>query len=139
MITDPPLPLARTKDSMVAGVCGGLAQWLGWDATPMRIVWVGLTFCTVFFPGIFLYLLLWLMMPGPNDGAVSSGQLARSRRHSIIGGVCGGIADWLGWDPTSVRILYVVLSICSAAFPGTIVYIALWFLMPREDEVGSPL
>ncbi len=123
----------------MAGVCGGLAQWLGWDATPMRIVWVGLTFCTVFFPGIFLYLLLWLMMPGPNDGAVSSGQLARSRRHSIIGGVCGGIADWLGWDPTSVRILYVVLSICSAAFPGTIVYIALWFLMPREDEVGSPL
>ena len=58
--------------------------------------------------------------------------LQRSRRHAILGGVCGGIADWLGWDPTVVRILYVVGSIASAAFPGTIVYLVLWVLMPRE-------
>jgi len=50
----------------------------------------------------------------------------------ILGGVCGGIARWLGWDPTVVRVLYVVVSIVSAAFPGILVYILLWVLMPEE-------
>lgn len=60
--------------------------------------------------------------------------LYRSRRHRILGGVCGGIAEWLGWDPTAVRILYVVVSILSAAFPGLIVYIVLWLLMPEAES-----
>jgi len=58
--------------------------------------------------------------------------LRRSRRHRIIAGVCGGLAEWLGWNPTLVRILYVVLSVASAAFPGIVVYIVLWIVMPRE-------
>jgi len=60
--------------------------------------------------------------------------LHRSRKHSIIAGVCGGIAEWLGWSPAAVRILYVVLSVVSAAFPGVIVYIVLWIVMPRAAE-----
>jgi phage shock protein PspC (stress-responsive transcriptional regulator) len=47
--------------------------------------------------------------------------------------VCGGLARWLGWNPTLVRILYVVVSIFSAAFPGILVYIILWILMPLDD------
>ena len=58
--------------------------------------------------------------------------LYRSRRHKIIAGVCGGLADWLGWDPTVVRIAYVILSIASVGFPGTIAYIILWIVMPKE-------
>jgi phage shock protein C len=58
--------------------------------------------------------------------------LYRSRRHKVIAGVCGGLADWLGWDPTVVRIAYVVLSIASVGFPGTIAYIILWIVMPKE-------
>jgi phage shock protein PspC (stress-responsive transcriptional regulator) len=50
----------------------------------------------------------------------------------MIAGVCGGIANSLGWTPTSVRILYVLVSILSAAFPGILVYIILWILMPLE-------
>lgn len=57
--------------------------------------------------------------------------LARSNRHQMIGGVCGGIADWLGWDPTLVRVLYVLISVFSAAFPGVLVYLILWVVMPR--------
>jgi phage shock protein C len=60
--------------------------------------------------------------------------LVRSNRHKIIAGVCGGIAEWLGWDPTVVRILYVIGSIVSVAFPGTIIYIALWILMPKASS-----
>lgn len=57
--------------------------------------------------------------------------LHRSREHKMIAGVCGGLADWLGWDPTVVRILYVLASILSVAFPGILVYIVLWILMPK--------
>jgi len=56
-----------------------------------------------------------------------------SRKHRLIGGVCGGIAEFLGWDPTWTRVLFVLVSVLSAAFPGIIVYIALWILMPRAD------
>ena len=49
----------------------------------------------------------------------------------MLGGVCGGIAEWLGWDPTMVRVLYVLGSILSVAFPGTIVYIVLWIVVPK--------
>lgn len=58
--------------------------------------------------------------------------LLRSRRNSMIAGVCGGLANWLGWDPTLVRLLYVLVSVLSAAFPGILVYILLWILMPKE-------
>jgi phage shock protein PspC (stress-responsive transcriptional regulator) len=50
----------------------------------------------------------------------------------MIGGVCGGIARWLGWDPTLVRVSYVLLSVCSAAFPGLLVYLILWIVMPID-------
>lgn len=58
--------------------------------------------------------------------------LLRSRDNKIIAGVCGGIAKSLGWSPTAVRILYVLLSIASVAFPGILVYVILWVLMPQE-------
>jgi phage shock protein PspC (stress-responsive transcriptional regulator) len=60
--------------------------------------------------------------------------LYRSRRNAMIAGVCGGIAEWLGWRPFTVRVLYVLISVLSAAFPGAIVYIVLWLLMPQAPE-----
>jgi phage shock protein C len=57
--------------------------------------------------------------------------LQRSREHKMIAGVCGGIAEWLGWDPTLVRILYVVVSCVSVAFPGILAYVILWIIMPK--------
>lgn len=50
-----------------------------------------------------------------------------------MGGVCGGIAEFLGWDPTLTRVLFVLVSVLSAAFPGIIVYIVLWLFMPQAD------
>jgi phage shock protein C len=50
----------------------------------------------------------------------------------MIAGVCGGIAEYLGMDPTVVRVLYILLSIVSVAFPGIIVYIVLMFVMPPD-------
>jgi phage shock protein C len=60
--------------------------------------------------------------------------LKRSREHRVIAGVCGGIAEWLDWDPTLVRVLFVLVSLLSAAFPGILVYLVLWLLMPERDD-----
>jgi phage shock protein C len=60
--------------------------------------------------------------------------LHRSSNHRWIAGVCGGLAEWLGWSPTLVRLLYVIVSIASAAFPGIIVYLVLWFVMPLRRD-----
>jgi len=58
--------------------------------------------------------------------------LRRSRRQRLIAGVCGGIAEWLGWDVTLVRVLFVLVSVLSAAFPGILVYVVLWVVMPES-------
>lgn len=60
--------------------------------------------------------------------------LHRSRKNRIFAGICGGIAEWLGWSPNGVRLLYVLISICSVAFPGLIIYFLLWILMPEADS-----
>ncbi len=59
--------------------------------------------------------------------------LTRSSRHKIIAGVCGGLANWLGWDVTLVRVLYVVISIVSVGFPGILAYLILWVVMPADS------
>ena len=58
--------------------------------------------------------------------------LYRSRSNKMIAGVCGVIAEWLGWSPTAVRVAYVIISILSVGFPGTLAYIILWLVMPQE-------
>ena len=58
--------------------------------------------------------------------------LRRSRRSRLVAGVCGGLAEWLGWDPTLVRVLYVAVSVLSAAFPGILVYVILWVIVPER-------
>ena len=60
--------------------------------------------------------------------------LSRSRNDRVLAGVMGGIARRFGWNSTLVRVLFVVLSILSAAFPGIIVYLILWLLMPLEGS-----
>lgn len=64
--------------------------------------------------------------------------LQRSRTDKMIAGVCGGIAAWLGWDATLVRVIYVVVSVISVAFPGLLVYLLLWIVMPKAPAEGTP-
>lgn len=59
-------------------------------------------------------------------------KLKKRKDQAVIGGVCAGIADYYGWDPTNVRLFYVLLSVLSAAFPGLLVYILLWLFMPER-------
>ena len=63
----------------------------------------------------------------------STNRLTRSSTDRMILGVCGGISKWLGWDPTIVRVAYVLVSICSAAFPGILVYVIFALVMLPGD------
>ncbi len=63
----------------------------------------------------------------------SSRPFVRSRQDRMLGGVMGGIAQKFGWNSTLVRLIFVILSIASAAFPGILVYLILWLLIPEES------
>ena len=60
-------------------------------------------------------------------------KLARSSRHKMIAGVCGGLAEYFDLDPTVVRVAYVLVSIVSVAFPGILAYLVLWLIMPPPE------
>jgi len=61
------------------------------------------------------------------------GGITRDRRHALIGGVCAGLARHFGWSVTGTRVVYVLASVLSAAFPGILVYLILWLLLPESD------
>ena len=59
--------------------------------------------------------------------------LRRSRSDRMIAGVVAGLAKYLGMDVGLARVLFVLISICSAAFPGILVYCIFWLLVPQEE------
>ena len=61
-------------------------------------------------------------------------RLTRSSRYKMIAGVCGGLAEYFEMDPTIVRVVYVLISIVSVAFPGILAYIILMFVMPPPEQ-----
>jgi phage shock protein C len=59
--------------------------------------------------------------------------LTRSINDRVLAGVIGGIAHRHGWNSTLLRAIYVVVSVLSAAFPGILVYLILWLVLPEGD------
>jgi phage shock protein PspC (stress-responsive transcriptional regulator) len=59
--------------------------------------------------------------------------LYRSNRQSMIAGVMGGIAERFGWNANLLRLIFVIVSIMSAAFPGILVYLILWLVIPKQQ------
>jgi phage shock protein C len=53
---------------------------------------------------------------------------------ALLAGVCGGLAEWMNWDPTLVRVGYVLATLLIAAFPGIIIYLILALVMPRAAD-----
>jgi phage shock protein PspC (stress-responsive transcriptional regulator) len=59
--------------------------------------------------------------------------LRRSRSNRMVAGVVAGLAEYVGIDATLARVLYVAGSVVSAAFPGIIVYLVLWAIIPEGE------
>lgn len=55
-------------------------------------------------------------------------------KNGMLFGVCAGIAEWLGWpSATRVRVVYVLASVLSVAFPGILIYVVLWLILPPAN------
>lgn len=64
-------------------------------------------------------------------------KLYRSRNARMVAGVCGGLGKFFGIDPTIIRIIYIVLSLFTTAFPGIILYVILMLVIPEEPLVDN--
>ena len=65
--------LMRSSNKILAGVCGGLAEYFNLDPTLVRVIYAALTLFTAGFPGVLLYIVMLLLMP-QSDGMDISNQ-----------------------------------------------------------------
>jgi len=143
--------LTRSRtDRRIAGVCGGIAEYLDVDPTLVRVVWIVLSVVPgAIIGGVIAYLLSWLVMPdaaGAEGHALPSRRLTRSATDKRIGGVCGGLAAYFEVDSTPIRLLWLLLSILPGAIiGGLLVYLAAWLIIPSEPvalmapQTGTPV
>jgi phage shock protein C len=61
-------------------------------------------------------------------------KLYRSQKQKMLGGVCGGIAEYFDVDVTPIRLLFLALAIFTALFPMVIFYIIAWIIVPVEEK-----
>lgn len=64
-------------------------------------------------------------------------KLTRSTDNAVFAGICGGLAEHLGWSPFRLRMVWVLATIFTA-FAGLILYLALWYLMPKAPPGFQP-
>ncbi len=220
--TSEPKRLYRSKvDRLIAGVCGGIAEYFVLDATLVRILWLIIVFFTGFWLGVLLYLIaLVVMKDNPNQSFAdrkpqsaalylgigfillgllflsnrwdwyyfrpfhfhvfkpwffhwdrfwpiilillgvfylihvirreNQGQieksdaeppapvsrLFRSRDEKIIGGVCGGLAQYLNIDPAIIRIVWVVVSLSTGVLFGILIYFVWMIVVPERSKAS---
>jgi phage shock protein C len=65
---------------------------------------------------------------------MATGRITRSRDDRMLAGVVGGLAQYFGIDATLARIVFVVVSVVSAAVPGILIYLLLWLIIPDADR-----
>ena len=149
----------NADDKIIAGVCSGLANYLGIDPVIMRIVFV------VFFGVLFwVYILLWIIVPSKSVESNITKRLYRSADQRMIGGVAGGIATYFNIDVWIPRVIFalpfiigiisgrfnafmwdwdfgVMPRVISGSFGGTmfITYIILWIAVPVAHTAAEKL
>ena len=134
--------LMRSRsDRTLAGVCGGLADYIDWDPTIVRLLWILAVFLTSGM-AVFAYIVLWIVMPeSPSynnaDVEFAHGKrLTRSRNERMLAGVCGGLAEFLSMDITLMRVLWVVATFISGGIT-LIAYPIFWLVMPESGRITS--
>jgi phage shock protein PspC (stress-responsive transcriptional regulator) len=133
--------LTRSRNNgVIAGVCSGLADYLGVDVVLVRLLWVVLSiFPGAIIGGVIVYLAAWLIIPEGSASAEvpNSSRLTRSATDKKVAGICGGLAEYFGVDATPIRLLWVVLSIfCGAVIGGVIAYLVAWLIIPRPMDAS---
>ncbi|MDE6134665.1 MAG: PspC domain-containing protein [Muribaculaceae bacterium] len=147
------------QNKIFGGVFGGLALYLGWNVTIMRLIYAVLTVVTYGIPGIVIYLIMWMIVPpalspeqicemnapkpsgssdaGSNSGfpvigstGIASRKLYRDMQNKVLGGVMGGLGVYLGWNSNIMRLLFVVVTCMVYVWPCLVIYLILWMIIP---------
>jgi len=128
--------LYRSKENpVVAGVCAGIGNYCRVDPIIVRLGLIFIGIVTAVLPLMFLYLVAWMVMPVmPSDYPVEVFRtIHRSREDRKIAGVCGGFAEFMGWDATAFRLIVVVLGVLTAVFPLVMTYLVAWMIVPEAS------
>ena len=131
-----------TEDKKIFGICGGLAEYLNFDSTVIRILWL---LFIIFGGGLFLllYIVLYFVIPTKEMNrkaptldlaSIKDRRIQRSINDRVIAGVCGGIAHYLRIDPAIVRIITVVVDVLTGFIPIILVYLLLIWVIPLDTS-----
>ncbi|RLE42356.1 hypothetical protein DRJ48_03685 [Candidatus Woesearchaeota archaeon] len=99
-------------------------------STPQKLFWVFVVFLFNIF-GAMLYLIFSSTLNSSNQKGFKSKRLLRSKKNRMIAGVCGGIGEYLGVDPTIIRLLWAFFSMLSLG-TGVLAYAIAWVIIPEE-------
>lgn len=123
---------------VVLGVWLLVVRFLGQFIVPMRVVFdaLGRVAWPLLLIGLGVLLILGARR-GSTAPQVAGGRLYRSRTDRMIAGVLGGVAQYLGWDATLVRVAYVVLAVATGFGAAVLLYVLAIVLIP-EEPLGAP-
>jgi phage shock protein PspC (stress-responsive transcriptional regulator) len=146
-----------SNDKMIAGVCSGIATYLGVDPAIVRILFAIISFGG-FGLGFLAYIILWIVLPPRDLENLSGRRLYRNPDDKVISGVAGGLAAYFNKSATTIRLIFaapfilnIVLGVLSWPFfhEGSIVpnfvfgsitgtfilaYIVLWIVLPEANS-----
>ena len=125
------------EEGRVGGVCAGIASYFDVDVTLVRLAWVALSIVPgLLLGGLVAYAVCWVLLPPAvrsERQRYRGTRLTRSVRDRQIAGVCGGLSEYLGVDPTIVRVATVILAIYPGAIVGGVIaYLIGWLIIPSS-------
>lgn len=129
--------LYKSPDKKIGGVCGGIADYLGLDATIVRLIFVGVLLLTAVIPCVIGYLVAVAVIPSPPQDYYStvvnnSKRLVKGADRRIFG-VCSGFAEYFGIeDPTPLRLIVLLVFVFTAFFPIGVLYLVAGAVMPSS-------
>lgn len=123
-------------DKKIAGICGGLGQFLNFDPTIIRLLMIFLCIFTRVLPLIIAYGVAWLLIPlGPKAYIKPRcKKIYRSRRNRKIAGICGGLSEALKIGATIIRIVMVACMFITGILPLIIAYFVGSVIIPENPN-----
>ncbi len=124
--------LYLSPDKKFLGICGGVADYLNVDPTLIRIAVVCLALATAILPVTIAYIVLGLVFPSAPADYVpgTSAKILLKGSDKKLAGVCSGLANYFGIDPTIVRLIFALFTLFIGY--GIMTYIVCLIMMPSD-------
>ena len=121
-------------DKIIAGVCGGLGNYLKFDPTLIRLIMIFICVFTAVIPLLIAYIIAALVIPEEKTKQtnIKYKKLFRSVRDRKIAGICGGIGKASKIDPVFLRLLMIFLCLVTGIIPLLLAYIIGWIIIPEQ-------